>query len=454
MKFYSRLFRHFRFQFLLRLFWLQLLMGAGFYFYLFPKFYFTAVIIWMAGLIHVLLLIHWLEKSNQQFLRFLDAIRFRDFTQSFKLKLRGKPFNEMDIAFKDVMSIFQTIQQDKESQYHYLQHIVENLKIGILVFGDEKDPAVILHNQTAKFLLRTPSMRKLSDVQKKNPDFVQTIRGLRSEDKTLFNMLNPETREVESISIYANQFRMRDQIVTLISLQNIRSELESKEMEAWQNLIRVLTHEIMNSITPIASLSGTTRSILSKIENVESSSFEDALKAVQTIESRSQGLIQFVQSYRELTRIPKPEKSKFEVNTLFEKIRPLVETEAGSKSIKIGWEVRPERLTLTADASLIEQVVINLVKNAIDAFPSGCENSEVHIAGTQNPMGQIFIRVTDNGPGIHPEALEQIFIPFFTTKQEGSGIGLSLSRQIMRLHDGSIHVQSKPGEETVFTLRF
>jgi signal transduction histidine kinase len=226
-------------------------------------------------------------------------------------------------------------------------------------------------------------------------------------------------------------------------------------MEAWQNLIRVLTHEIMNSVTPVASLASTANDLLTaqKEGRPQEETLNDVRDAVRTIQKRSQGLLHFVDAYRKLTRIPKPDFQIFPVAELFGRVQSLMRAEMERRSIHFLSQVEPKTLELTADPELIEQVMINLLLNAIQAL-EGRPDATVGLMARMDERGRVLVQVTDNGPGILDEAQEKIFIPFFTTRQDGSGIGLSLSRQIMRLHRGTISVQSTPNVETVFTLRF
>jgi signal transduction histidine kinase len=245
-----------------------------------------------------------------------------------------------------------------------------------------------------------------------------------------------------------------------VSLQNIRGELEETEIEAWRKLIRVLTHEIMNSITPISSLASTVNDLVrrppSATEGTGSSEPEtriDVIQALETIQKRSEGLLHFVDAYRNLTLIPRPKFRLIRLDELLGRVRRLMD--ASIREHGIGFEIRvePETLEIAADPELLEQVLINLLVNARQAV-EGRPGARIAVTARLDARGRVLIQVTDNGPGIAPENLEQIFVPFFSTKENGSGIGLSLSRQIMRLHDGTISVHSKPGEDTVFTLRF
>ena len=250
---------------------------------------------------------------------------------------------------------------------------------------------------------------------------------------------------------------MRNKNYVLVSVQNIQTELEEKEMEAWQKLIRVLTHEIMNSITPISSLASTINLMINSHppeENVFSDEkLKDIIDAVNTIQKRSEGLIHFVDNYRNLTRIPKPNFQIFLVKELFDRVEKLMKQRLLDQNIKFDCTVYPSSLTLTADSEMIEQVLINLIINAMSALV-GRGNPEINLSARLNERGKVVIRVTDNGFGIPEDVQEKIFIPFYTTKKDGSGIGLSLSRQIIRAHGGNIRVSSIPNKETTFTLRF
>ena len=260
------------------------------------------------------------------------------------------------------------------------------------------------------------------------------------------------------LSVFAIELTLRGEEIKLISMSNIQSELEEKEMEAWQNLVRVLTHEIMNSVTPISSLAGIVEEDLKhRIEKGPEAVFnkdelQDMHLSLQTITKRSEGLIHFVREFRNLTHIPKPKLASVEAKGLLEELAMLHKKELADRSINCSVHAEPEHLKIFADKHMIEQVLINLIKNAIQAFDEQ-DDKFIELSAYTNEKGRAVLRVKDNGPGIDPEALDKIFIPFFSTKKTGSGIGLSLSRQIMRQHEGSITVKSTVGEGTEFFLR-
>jgi len=273
---------------------------------------------------------------------------------------------------------------------------------------------------------------------------------IRKQDETL------------QLAIYVAEFKVANRIIKMATIKNIQSELEENEMESWQKLIRVLTHEIMNSITPIASLTQTLHYLISDVrekykltiaENSDTETIEEIELAIDTIHKRSTGLLSFVESYRDLTRIPNPKYSIFAIKDLFDNLKGLMKEELKKHKIECVTAVTPDNLELSADEQLIEQVIINLIKNAVQALED-TENPRIELKAFLDPYGKIVIQLKDNGQGILPEVLDKVFVPFFSTKPKGSGIGLSLSRQILRLHGGTLTARSEPDVETVFTLKF
>lgn len=287
---------------------------------------------------------------------------------------------------------------------------------------------------------------------------VDTFLRLRTGGRDLLRLEIGD--DIVQLAVYAIELTLRGDVYKLISIQNIQNELEEKEMEAWQNLVRVLTHEIMNSVTPISSLANTVEDELNlqlvngdDVNTISNEEVADIHLAIQTIKKRSQALIRFVQDFRNLTHIPKPKLKQFEVKILLDEMLMLLKKEIEDNGIVTNLNVDPENLTINADRDLIEQVVINLIKNATQAFDEQT-NRLIEVRAYVDDKSRPVISVKDNGNGIDDEALEKIFIPFFTTKKSGSGIGLSLSRQIMRQHQGILGVKSKMDEGTEFFLRF
>lgn len=406
----------------------------------------------------VYLFIRFVERTNQQLSRFFLAVKQGDFASSFSAKEIGPSFSELIQHINDMMDQIKEFRSEKEEQYRYLQTIVHHLGIGLIVF--KSDGTVDLINTTARRLLNVGHLRNINALSNFCPSLLDTMQTLHHGGKALVKIENVEME----LAVHAAEFILKDNKFTLISLQDIRSELQEKEQEAWQTLIRVLTHEIMNSMTPITSMSATVIDLLAPFYHpngpttstqIDAETITDIANALTTIHKRSIGLAHFVSAYRNLTLIPQPIFRIFSIEELFARVEKLMESTFMEKGIRLIWWVDPKTLELTADANLIEQVLLNLLLNGVEALQEcNAVHPELHLTAQMDRTGSPIIQVTDNGPGIVPEALKKVFIPFFTTKKSGSGIGLSLSRQIMKLHGGSIHVESQPDIKTVFTLKF
>ena len=445
------IFKNFRFQIVFRV----LLISANLYIFFHLLFqtslFATTVIVGIVFIYQITTLIRYVELTNRNLTRFLNAIRYSDFSQSFSTHGLGSSFKELNTAFTQVMKDFQQVRGEKEQHFLYLQTVVEHVGIGLIAFEPNGD--VEMMNHSCKKLLKSHKVKNIVSLSTKNPGLVETLFKLKAGDKALVKYVDGD--DILQLMVYATEFRLKDRLIKLVSLQNIQSELEEQEMEAWQKLIRVLTHEIMNSVTPIASLSGTINELLEECDNPEmvGENIDDVRSAAKTIQKRSEGLLHFVQAYRSLTRLPKPDFQIQPLENIFNEIANLMQPQMDNAGIYFEWTINPQSLEITADPKLIEQVLINLVKNAMEAV-SETKNAQIEMNGFLDERGRVTINISDNGPGITAEAQEKIFIPFFTTKKGGSGIGLSLTRQIMRLHRGTIYVRSQPNEATVFTLKF
>ncbi|MFM7430449.1 MAG: sensor histidine kinase [Flammeovirgaceae bacterium] len=384
----------------------------------------------------------------------LDQIRFDEVTTTFKTDSKEEAVLKVQKEMNDALNKVKVARKEKDSEYQFFKNIVQHVGIGILTF--KKDGAIQIINNAAKRLLRVDKVERISELREASDLLVEAFLKLKTGGRELVRLKSGD--ETIQLSIFAIELTLRGEEVKLISMSNIQSELEEKEMEAWQNLVRVLTHEIMNSVTPISSLAGVVEEELQKkLEtnhlSMQRDEAEDMHLSVQTISKRSEGLIKFVKEFRSLTHIPKPKVLQVAVKPLLDELAMLHKKELADNNIAISVLVEPETMMVLADKTLIEQVLINLIKNAIQAFGEKTDK-KISLYAHLNETGNVLISVKDNGTGIEPEALEKIFIPFFSTKKTGSGIGLSLSRQIMRQHEGNIAVKSEMGEGTEFVLRF
>ncbi len=420
-------------------------------------FVFVPLALSLLAIFQVVSLIRFAEKTNRDLSRFLLSIQYDDTSQTFTSAGLGSTFDDLKDAFNGVMDKLRETRCENEVRARYLKTIIQHVGIGLLSY--KKDGCVDLINNAAKKLLKAPGLRDIYDLEKMYPDLAHALINLKHGEKKLVN-LNHEG-EAGYLSIFAHSFVIREEAHTLVSLQNIQEELEEKEMEAWQNLVRVLTHEIMNSITPISSMTSTLLGMLGKVDKEEGGpkdgigpeDLEDMASALKVIHRRSQGLMNFVGTYRNMTLIPKPNFRLLAVGDLFGRVEKLMAHKIAESGISFGWSVTPETLELTADPDLIEQVLINLLMNAANAV-NGMDTPRIALSAVLGGEGKVVISVEDNGVGIEEEALGKIFIPFFTTHKQGSGIGLSLSRQILRLHHATIRARSKPNEGAIFTLKF
>ena len=403
----------------------------------------------------VIKLLQVVETSNINIASFLDSIRFDDLSQSFKTESKDPSVQKLHTELNEALSKLRTSRREKDSEYQFFKNIVQHAAIGLLTF--KKDGSIQIINSAAKRLLRITKADRLDDLKAVSEELVETFQKLKTGGRELVRIKFGD--ESLQLSVYVIELTLRDEEVKLVSMSNIQSELEEKEMEAWQNLVRVLTHEIMNSVTPISSLAGIVEDDLKhRIDNqsempLKKEELEDMYLSLQTISKRSAGLIRFVKEFRNLTHIPKPKLAQVPLKELLEEMALLHKKELADHAITIKVDVSPVELIGLADKTMIEQVLINLIKNAIQSFDEQ-PNKLIELRAYSSEKGNPVISVKDNGAGIDIEALEKIFIPFFSTKKTGSGIGLSLSKQIMRQHEGNITVKSKLGEGTEFLLRF
>jgi two-component system nitrogen regulation sensor histidine kinase NtrY len=421
-----------------------------------PRYRFSALLLGLLAVVEVILLIRYVERTNRKLTRFFESIRYADFSSSFSDPGLGKSFVDLSREFNLVMEAFRKYRTEKEEHYNYLQTVVQHISMGILVF--KRDGKVEVFNQGLSKMLKIRNIRFISDLSVVKDDFPAILMGLKAGDSTLYKVFTGD--ELLQLSITATEFRMHNEDYTLVSMQNISAELDEKEIESWQKMIRVLTHEIMNSITPITSLASTVHDMTIRREDgkvfmnkLDEEDIESIDSAITTIRNRSQGLLNFVEVYRDLTRIPKPNFRYFRVQELFDRCSMLLKPKMDELGIGCERKVFPPDLMITADPDLIDQVMINLMLNAIDAVKD-VENPRIKVIATLNSSNRVVIDFHDNGIGIKPDIIDKIFMPFFTSKKHGNGIGLSLSRQIMHLHKGSVLVRSKMGEGTVFTLIF
>jgi nitrogen fixation/metabolism regulation signal transduction histidine kinase len=402
-------------------------------------------------------LISYILRRRNDLKRMLEYIKENNPSVYFS-QSRDYPFNELGEFLNEIGDIVRQVRIEKESQLQYMNYIVKHVGIGLLSF--DQDGKIEIVNQAAKDLLGIVEINSVNQLEKVNAALLEAIKKLKSEEQKVIT-LNSGNRLLQ-LAIRASVFKIGQKEIRLVSFQDIKNELDEKEMDSWQKLIRVLTHEIINSVTPLTSLTSTISGFFRKGDktlaatDLSDDNIKEALTGLGYIEERGKSLIDFVSKFRSLTKLPSPKFEELSIDKLFSGIVLLKKDELSGKGIELKCVSHSENLNLYCDRSLIEHVLLNLVNNASDAIMSknNMETGKIEISGSFSDNYRPRIDVMDNGAGISETIMENVFIPFFTTKENGSGIGLSLSRQIMKLHGGVISVTSIPERETVFSLIF
>jgi two-component system nitrogen regulation sensor histidine kinase NtrY len=389
-------------------------------------------------------LFFFISRFTKHILLFLVNIRQRDFT--FHFPEATDKFQRLYQEFNHITAVFQKINSEKQVQYRFIQTMLDHINVGIISFDDNGD--IHLSNTAFLRLVGKIHLSTVSQLETLHPVFLNAIAELKPEETKVVKF--HKQNHMHNLALFAASFKVENKHFKLVSVQDITNELNLNELEAWQKLIRVLTHEIMNSIAPIVSLSDTLHTMVEKesTDNKAPKVFETLRSGLEAIKLRSEGLQIFTDAYRQLTRIPNPEFSSIELSSFFNSIKALVLPEISKRNINFVINVNSSSAFM--DRKLIEQVILNLLWNAIDATE---QTNQPEITVTVSGQGEkVKITIADNGTGIEEANLEKIFIPFFTTKKNGSGIGLAVSRQIVQMHKGELQVASLPNTGTTFTI--
>ncbi|MCX6300729.1 MAG: ATP-binding protein [Bacteroidia bacterium] len=418
-------------------------------------YYFTLAGVIFLILFQAYMLVNQVNKTNADLEKFFSAVLDHDTSVRFSGKAMNTSFKKLHNKMNQVNIVIQNAKIENERTSNFLQSVVDHVDIGLLSF--DMDGTIGIYNRVAKRYLNVQQPWQLSSFKTMNDEMFKIIHTIKPGQEILHKMnIN---NLLQSILIKATELKYESNVIKLISFQDITNELDKKELDSWQRLVRVLTHEIMNSISPITSLTSVISGYFKKkddknpvpLEKIDHQIVSKTLSGLNTIEETGKGLLDFVDKYRSLTSLPKPDLSKFHIDNLFRKCKLLMESNIPN-NLKIVVSVYPEDIAIVADYAQIEQVLINLIKNASEAL-SNKKNGTIHLKAFYGDGG-ILIQVEDNGIGISNDITEDIFVPFYTTKENGSGIGLSLSKQIMQNHDGTISVNSAPNKGSKFTLKF
>ena len=423
------------------------------------QFYATILTLGLILVLQISTLLRHVQTTNRELTRFLAAIRYADFSQSFRGQPGHPSFQELGTAFDEVLEKFRRERSDKEAQAVYLEAFVQQLPIA--VFALSEDGRIRVANQAFQHFLDGHHCRQIAQLRHINPALAQCLSTLEPGRDQMLRLQGPQGPQ--HLKLSCTLLRLRGRQEKLISLQDISGDLESQQLDAWQNLIRVMTHEIMNSITPITSLADTTHHYLGEVSTRLSAEaaadpevrelLADAANASRTIGQRGQGLLRFVQSYRTLSRLPTPRPRVFRVRDLLQEVQRLMQEQSTHGNCQITLRCQPQTLELRADPDLLEQALINLVKNALEAMSEPTQQ-QLSLSAELRERGQIVLCVRDNGCGIEADNLDNIFVPFFTTKRGGTGIGMTLVKQIVTHNGGTLRVDSTPGSGTAVTLSF
>jgi len=418
----------------------------------------SVLIIVICTLMIVLLIIStvsYLNTTNEKIRFFFDAVRNDDSNLSFPVNKGNRALSELYTSMNKVNMQIQQLKIENSQKENYFSELIEHLATGIITFNSKG--FILNANSAAKRLLSTDNLTHLKQIEHNNFRLYQAISNIKPFKQKLISF--PSTPGNIQLTLKASSVKAGKEELIIVSINDIKNELDEKELDSWLKLIRVLMHEIMNSLTPIISLSENLTHIFNNKgkavspDDVTEDTIANTIQGLSVINEQGKGLMSFVESYRRLTRIPEPEKKYFKINDLFKRVHVLYKSLENNERMELSVNTGNPDLEIFADENLITQVIINLLKNAIEANENNPEG-KITISCTTDSGHRAKICVADNGPGISEDKIEEIFVPFFTTRKEGTGIGLSISKQIMRIHGGNLIVRSRPGKETIFCLTF
>ena len=391
------------------------------------------------------------KKTHEEVNQFLEAIHYRDFSRQFDVKHAPADIQPLRQGFNEINTTFKVISKERETQYQYLQKILELVDTGILSYEVESGEVVWM-NETLKRMLELPYLRTIRSLQKRNEVLYHELQGIRPSESRIVTV-HLEKATFKAL-LSATAFQAAGKTSKLVAFQNVNEALDETESKAWQKLLSVMTHEIMNSVAPISSLAETLKSRLHLASpQLEGDAVEDLELGIDTIRRRSEGLLKFAETYRNLNKITTLNLKRIYVRELFANLHQLMQPTFEQKGAELEIILRNPELQMQADVNLLEQVFINLIVNALEAVKERT-HPKVLLYADQGLDKKIILKVTDNGHGMSEDVMEKIFIPFFSTKKTGSGIGLSLCKQVVLLHKGSIQVQSVEGQGTAFAMQF
>lgn len=431
-------FKNFRVNVIIRVLLLAVIVALLIY-CLYQQLYLRSIYIAIGLILAIVEFIRYVDKTNRDYSNFLLAISQNDFTTTYSEKTKGQTFNSLYETFNHLTNKYRMISEEKEAQFIFLSLLIDHIRVGIISFDEHGH--IHLINQTMKGFLYNSNVNNLQDFRHEDKILLKVFQHIKSKESQLVKV--SRGNKMIPLTIQSAEISLRGKLYKLISAQDIRNELEANEIEAWQKLIRVLTHEIMNSVSPVVSLSSTLSQLIKNQNhnNLGESEFNALQQGLEAILVRSNGLRHFADSYRSLTRLPQPQFRTIKINSISNHLETLFKDELNSKKIILDILI-DDGLEITADADLLEQVLINLLRNSIEATEQ-VPQPRIEMRAQHSANNAVSIIIKDNGLGISDKELDKIFIPFYTTKKNGSGIGLALSKQIIQIHRGEIYVSSE-----------
>ncbi|MFN3529491.1 MAG: sensor histidine kinase [Bacteroidia bacterium] len=447
--------KRFRIQVALRVLLIFCLASLSSYLLFIQKVYFASGLALLLLVVTTISLIQFAERISRTWERFLLAIRHGEYTASFNQTFKSV---EGKSNFYEVYNLitndFKRIRMEMEAKHEFLKLVLEHIPIGLLCIDHEDN--LVIFNEEAAAIVGVSHLNSIAQLKQIRPELYAEIQKSKQGQPHVFE-LNAQQLHIR---IRETKFTLNATPYRLISFQNIRYELDIQEMESWQKLIRVLTHEIMNSITPISSLSATLNALLKdandgvlRKEDLEEDALIDLAKGLEVIQRRSDGLLNFVGSYRAFMKLPVPQFSRIKIQALLDNVCRLMQPKMDAEQIKFVVPATGGSWHIHADGEQLEQVLINLLKNAIEAV-EGRKDKTIRLLSYIKSEHDLAIAVEDNGIGIDEAHLQHIFVPFYTTKVNGSGIGLSICKQLIQLNGGSLLVQSNQNRGSVFEVVF
>jgi two-component system nitrogen regulation sensor histidine kinase NtrY len=442
---------------------LILLFCLLFAYVLINNYWFSTFAVGVILILQVTNLIRYVNNTNYSLVKFLDALKNEDFSVYFSPSKKGDSFVKMYDDFNLIIKLFKQNKIEKEAQFKYFQYILEHVNLGIVsikkedLFGLHSESEMLFLNKAACDILKQPQHKYWHRLANNIPWFVDEIKKIADGGKTLVDF--GDENERKQLSLEVIEIQLLNVPYLIITFQDIRSEIEQKEIEAWHNVIKILAHEMLNSFTPVSSLASTMKAMtenekgeLLTLDQMDAEDVHDINMAASTIKKRSEGLLEFVKDYRTISNVPIPILTLINVKQFLASIELLMKPSIENANVALKILPIPANAKINADSKLIEQVLINLINNSIHAL-KGRDVPVIKVGCIVEPEKTVIV-ITDNGMGIEEKIMNQIFIPFYTTKKHGSGIGLSLSKNILKKHGGNLLVNSEVGKYTTFTLVF